>query len=549
MTTLPARRPMREAGPHLPRRDLGRCLDDLETAISAARSLGLPVAAAEAVRTEAHDRLGIPADAYVLALIGGTGVGKSSLLNALAGTEVSRVGVRRPMTGEPLAWLAGDAAEVVGPMLDRLGVGTRRMHDHERFDGVVLLDLPDMDSVTADHRARVEELLPRVDAVAWITDPEKYADAVLYDAFLAKWLPRLDRQVVVLNKTDRLGPGDVRRVQTDLERRLAPLGRGGRVRVLHTSAVEPDGAVALRDWLAEAVDAKRVVLGRLGASVRAAVADLADAAGVHPSGAPRGLVGVPERRRVTRDATRAALRLVDIGGARRQAVAATRAAARRRGAGPLGRLTSFAYRLSGRQRRVADPGAHLRKWRERGPIAHVVEPVHDAIMAAIPGTPAPIRPTIASAADPGVLARRLSEAIDRSLPAPGSLNAPSSHIWSLLGLLQTTNLVVTVAAVVWTIVWVVARPPVDSVTLPVLGPVPAPSVLLVAALASGFLLARVLGLHASWRGRRWAAEVSGRIERSIVAAMEREAFAPVDRLDVQRRRLWHAARGVAASCE
>ena len=49
---------------------------------------------------------------------------------------------------------------------------------------VAVLDLPDMDSVERTHRERVEELLPRVDAVAWVTDPEKYHDAVLHDDFL-----------------------------------------------------------------------------------------------------------------------------------------------------------------------------------------------------------------------------------------------------------------------------------------------------------------------------------------------------------------------------
>ena len=58
---------------------------------------------------------------------------------------------------------------------------------------------------------------PRVDAVVWVTDPEKYHDAILHDDFLADWLPRLDRQVVVLNKTDRLSPDDAERVRNDLE--------------------------------------------------------------------------------------------------------------------------------------------------------------------------------------------------------------------------------------------------------------------------------------------------------------------------------------------
>jgi ribosome biogenesis GTPase len=61
----------------------------LDLAIGAARTLGLPVADAEAVRDDVTQRGGYPGDLYVLALAGGTGVGKSSLLNALAGRPVA----------------------------------------------------------------------------------------------------------------------------------------------------------------------------------------------------------------------------------------------------------------------------------------------------------------------------------------------------------------------------------------------------------------------------------------------------------------------------
>ena len=43
-------------------------------------------------------------DAYVLALVGGTGVGKSSIVNALAGETVTPAGVRRPTTSRAVAW-------------------------------------------------------------------------------------------------------------------------------------------------------------------------------------------------------------------------------------------------------------------------------------------------------------------------------------------------------------------------------------------------------------------------------------------------------------
>ena len=102
---------------------------------------------------------------------------------------------------------------------------------------------PDLDSIEREHRERVEAMLPRVDAVVWVTDPEKYHDAILHDDFLGRVAARLDRQVVVLNKTDRLSADDAERVRHDLERDLARMagggGRGPRVRVLLASARAP----------------------------------------------------------------------------------------------------------------------------------------------------------------------------------------------------------------------------------------------------------------------------------------------------------------------
>jgi len=134
-------------------------------AIEAARTLGIPVDRAEAVRTDAAARLGFPADVYVLALVGGTGVGKSSLLNALAGEAVSTVSVRRPTTDEPVAWVPHDARRDLDELLAWLNVSQIREHGSSGPGAVAILDLPDIDSIEATHRERVEDLLPRVDAV------------------------------------------------------------------------------------------------------------------------------------------------------------------------------------------------------------------------------------------------------------------------------------------------------------------------------------------------------------------------------------------------
>ena len=514
----------------------------LAGAIEAARRLGLDTREAERVRDEIRDRLANSDDLYVLALIGGTGVGKSSLLNALAGSEVSAPGVRRPTTSEPVAWVARDAADTARPLLERIGVATVQVHDAEAYGGVVLVDLPDVDSLSAGHRARVEEILPRVDAVAWVTDPEKYADALLHDEFLARWLPRLGRQVVVLNKTDRLDDGAVAQVADDLARRLAVRRRDGRLRVLPTSTrTSAAGVAAFATWLRDGVETKRIVLERLRAAADEALRELAAAAGVDTDGAPRPLVDASDRRHTLDAATMELLRIVDLDGARRQAVQAVRAQARRRGTGPLGLVTSAADRISGRRGRVADPAGYLARWKERGPIERATEPVRASILAALPAVPPGLRPRVAEAADPGPLGRRIAHAVDASLPASGTLPAPSSRLWPLLGLLQTATLAATVVAVAWIVAWFIFRPPTDSVVLPVLGAVPAPLALLGGSLAAGFVLARAVGWHAGWRGRRWAAAVARSVREAVRRAVDSEALAALDAIDADRRSLWQAA--------
>ena len=104
-------------------------------------------------------------------LVGGTGVGKSSLLNALAGATVSTASVRRPTTSEPVAWVPAADRDGLAPLLAWLGVDDVREHEADGLRSVAILDLPDMDLVQT-HRERVEARAPKVDAVAWVTDLE-----------------------------------------------------------------------------------------------------------------------------------------------------------------------------------------------------------------------------------------------------------------------------------------------------------------------------------------------------------------------------------------
>ncbi len=96
----------------------------LDEAAEVASGIGLdgPATSAREVVAAARRRIGFPGDVYVLALAGGTGVGKSSVLNALAGRTVSAVRAVRPTTDEPVAWVAEGRRDDLGPLLEWLGV-------------------------------------------------------------------------------------------------------------------------------------------------------------------------------------------------------------------------------------------------------------------------------------------------------------------------------------------------------------------------------------------------------------------------------------------
>jgi len=191
-------------------------LDRVDTAV--AQSAGvLEESQVEAVAGLARDirlRLSYPESVVVVALAGGTGSGKSSLLNAVAGEEVALTGGMRPITSAPLALVPAALAQAMAGYLDDLGIIERVEHDGPPW--LCLLDLPDNDSVELDHRHQVDALLPRVDLVVWVTDPEKYRDASLHHGYIRALAPYQSQFIFVLNQIDRIDPADVFVIDEDL---------------------------------------------------------------------------------------------------------------------------------------------------------------------------------------------------------------------------------------------------------------------------------------------------------------------------------------------
>jgi GTP-binding protein EngB required for normal cell division len=526
-----------------------RCLTNLDEAIEAAGALGLESGAAVATRDTARGRLGFPSDVYVLALVGGTGVGKSTLLNAIAGENVSLASARRPTTSDVVAWVPASRGRELAGLLKWLDISELREHAGDALADVAVLDLPDFDSIVLEHRQLVDALLPRVDAVAWVVDPEKYMDHVMHGGYLRDIAPRLRRQIVVLNRSDLLSAADAGRVAEDMRGRLSRDGAGD-IEVVATRAKEgARGIDELRRWLESGVVAKRVVVARVAAEAREAVRDLAADAGVVGETSDP-LIEPARRERALSSVTRGVLGVVDIAGLERQAVAATRFLARRRGAGPLGLLTSGTYRLIGRKRTAADPAGFLNRWQLRGSLAPAVEPLRELITSTLPSVPAPLRRGLAALCAPASLEHRLTETIDRALAGEtAGFRVPTSPLWSLIGVAQYAVTALLLFSALWLVsLFVIHDAPVGSITVPYLGPVPTPVALLAATLLVGYVLAKVLQMHAGWLGRRWARRIGARITVEVRRRIVDELLVPLDRFEASRAAL-HRAVGAADECQ
>jgi len=218
----------------------------------------------------ARRKLGYVGEVLVVAFAGGTGSGKSSLINAIVGEAVTRTGVVRPTTNEATAVIPESSSNGYGRLLADLDV-TNRV-ESSILKSTILVDLPDFDTGAAQHRHIVESVLPIVDAVVWILDPEKYADRVVHDEFLAKLVPYQNQFVFVLNQTDRLGESTTL-VADDLRRLLESDGFV-EPEVIPAVASGPETSVSvLVASLYRRLDAKKTVISKLATDLRVAAND------------------------------------------------------------------------------------------------------------------------------------------------------------------------------------------------------------------------------------------------------------------------------------
>lgn len=167
----------------------------------------------------------------LLAILGGTGTGKSTLLNRLLDREVSAASFRRTFTSGPVAvladpshlpadWLGVPAqavAESAWPVRGESGVLTVVTSPHHVTRNVVAVDTPDLDGDQPEHHAEADRVFRWATAVLFLVTPEKYqmTDLLAYYRLARRYeLPTL----FVMNKCEQ------QEVLDDYQRQLAGHG-------------------------------------------------------------------------------------------------------------------------------------------------------------------------------------------------------------------------------------------------------------------------------------------------------------------------------------
>ena len=262
---------------------LDRIFDSLDLAVSTAAELfgteGLdPIAVAA---RDSRRRLGYLGETVVVALAGGTGSGKSSLLNAIAGEVVAETGAVRPTTSEALAWIPANPEPGLVRLLDVLDVHRRVGHDDD--PRLAIIDLPDMDSYDKGNLAEVERIVPRIDAIVWVFDPLKYNDRSLHEGFLTPLMAYEGQFAYVLNHADRLTSGEREAVVNDLTKTL--MEDGAMDPLVMVTAADPSwgdqlGIEAVRAHLDDRLIGKAAALRKIIIDVEEATTALEHVTGV-----------------------------------------------------------------------------------------------------------------------------------------------------------------------------------------------------------------------------------------------------------------------------
>jgi len=204
----------------------------------------------------------------LVALVGSTGAGKSTLVNSIVGAHVSATGVRRPTTNSPvlachpddIEWFAENNFLPTLPRVRQEGLarpgrdGLLVLAASEGMPrGIALLDTPDIDSVVKAHHEFAYQFLDASDLWLFMTSASRYADGPVWE-ILQHARDRKASLGVVLSRVPQT-------YRTELAEHFnAMLDANGitaenRFLILETPLIDgmlpPDAHQPVRDWLTD----------------------------------------------------------------------------------------------------------------------------------------------------------------------------------------------------------------------------------------------------------------------------------------------------------
>jgi energy-coupling factor transporter ATP-binding protein EcfA2 len=207
----------------------------------------------------------------LVALVGSTGAGKSTLVNSIVGSHVSMTGIRRPTTNSPVlachpddvGWFAENVFLPTVPRVRQEGLarsgkdGLLVLAANEGMPkGVALLDTPDIDSVVQAHREFAHQFLDASDLWLFMTTASRYADATVWELLQHA----RDRGAALAIVLSRVLPAVGEEVVGHFHAMLEANGITGNQRfvipetVLIDGKLPPEICAPVREWLAETAE-------------------------------------------------------------------------------------------------------------------------------------------------------------------------------------------------------------------------------------------------------------------------------------------------------
>jgi energy-coupling factor transporter ATP-binding protein EcfA2 len=204
----------------------------------------------------------------LVAVVGSTGAGKSTLINSLVGQQVSITGTRRPTTNSPVLcchtgegrWFAENVFLPTLPRVRQKGLATPGrdgllvLAESDGVPrGVALLDTPDIDSVVQAHREFAHQFLDASDLWLFMTSASRYADAAVWE--LLQQAKERDASLAIV--LSRVPPVSQHQLLTHFNSMLEANGLGEVQRFMIPETVVTEGMLPpdiygpVKQWLEE----------------------------------------------------------------------------------------------------------------------------------------------------------------------------------------------------------------------------------------------------------------------------------------------------------